>query len=316
MILCVPVHLVLSVCFAAMFDSATALSDCNRFLIHSSLSSNSNWPYSGWSTYVCPPPPPLPPSLPPPSPPGASISGDPHVRGGHGDSFDFKGEHNGIYVLLSTPALSVSARFEHSTFFTPYSKLRVRGSWIKQVFWTVRTRHGQLLYADLSAVLPRFNGSMAKRTTTVDDLTFHFDGRALAVSTPQWFTRAIVQKGKPHPGHLRLAVTVRPLYNVKHAKVAPHGLLGQTYDDDNTPLHGKRDSYAVLDNGTRTEARRRAGGVVTTRARGEGAIEGHAEMYRVHQPYDTEFAFSRFGRNTHSPARNVSLLREPILGRV
>ncbi|KAL1496791.1 hypothetical protein AB1Y20_014379 [Prymnesium parvum] len=263
-----------------------------------------------------PSPPSAPPSLPPPSPPGASISGDPHVRGGHGDSFDFKGEHNGIYVLLSTPALSVSARFEHSSFFTPYSKLLVRGSWMKEVFWTVRTRRGQLLHAHLSAASPSFNGSKARRTTTIDDVAFHFDGQALAVSTPQWSTRAVLQKGKPHPGHLRLAVTIRPLYNVKQSKVAPHGLLGQTYDDDPKPLHGKRDSYAVLDDGTRTDERRSAGGVVTTRARGEGAIEGHAEMYRVRRPYDTEFAFTRFGRTTHLPARNVSLLRPPPIRHV
>ncbi|KAL1500194.1 hypothetical protein AB1Y20_012863 [Prymnesium parvum] len=240
---------------------------------------------------------------------GTSVSTTAATNSGCDNTGAAYGEHNGIYVLLSTPTLSISARFEHSTFFTPYSKLKVRGSWIKQVFWTVRTRHGQLLHADLSATSPSFNGSRARHTKTVDDVTFHFDGRALAVSTPKWFTRAVVQKGKPHPGHLRVAVTVRPLYNVKQGKVAPHGLLGQTYDDDNAPLHGKRDSYAVLDDGTRTEARREAGGVVTTRARGEGAIEGHAEMYRVQQPYDTQFAFTRFGRTTNFPARNVSLLR-------
>jgi len=271
-------------------------------------------PDAGAAYVYAPPQPPSPPAS--PSPPAASISGDPHVRGGHGDSFDFKGEHNGIYVLLSSPALSISARFQHSTFLTPYSKLFVRGSWIKQVFWTMRTRHGQLLHADLRATSPSFNGSTARRNKTVDDVTLHFDGKALAVSTPQWFTRAVVQKGNPHPGHARISVTVQPRYNVKQSKVSPHGLLGQTYDDDNAPLHGKRDSYAVLDDGTRTDERRSPGGVVTTRARGEGAIEGHAEMYRVRRPYDTEFAFTRFGRTTHLPARNVSLLRPPPIRHV
>jgi len=268
-------------------------------------------PDAGAAYVYAPPQPPSPPAS--PSPPAASISGDPHVRGGHGDSFDFKGEHNGIYVLLSTPDLSISARFVHSSFFTPYSKLRVHGSWIKQVFWKVRTRHGQVLHTDLLASSPRFNGSTARITKTVDDVTFHFDERALAVTSPLWFTRATVQKGNPHPGHERISVTVRPLYNLKHSKVAPHGLLGQTYDDDNAPLHGKRDSYAVLDDGTRTNSRRWPGGVVTKRARGEGAIEGHAEMYRVRRPYDTEFAFTRFGRTAHLPARNVSLLRSQFL---
>jgi len=285
------------------------LASCNTSVSTSAATDNDCYSTGAAYVYAIPQPPSA-----PPSPPGASISGDPHVRGGHGDSFDFKGEHNGIYVLLSSPALSISARFQHSTFLTPYSKLFVRGSWIKQVFWTMRTRHGQLLHADLRATSPSFNGSTARRNKTVDDVTLHFDGKALAVSTPQWFTRAVVQKGNPHPGHARISVTVQPRYNVKQSKVSPHGLLGQTYDDDNAPLHGKRDSYAVLDDGTRTSSRRWPGGVVTTRARGEGAIEGHAEMYRVRRPYDTEFAFTRFGRTTPLPARNASLLRSPPEG--
>ena len=87
------------------------------------------------------------------------------------------------------------------------------------------------------------------------------------------------------------------------------GLLGQTYDGDGIPIHGKRDSYAVLDDGRPTKARRGIGGVITTRAQGEGAIEGTAEMYRVRRPFDTNFAFSRFGAVTPWGARNVSQVR-------
>ena len=86
------------------------------------------------------------------------------------------------------------------------------------------------------------------------------------------------------------------------------GLLGQTYDGDGIPIHGKRDSYAVLDDGRSTKARRGIGGVITTRAQGEGAIEGTAEMYRLRRPFDTNFSFSRFGAVKPWGARNVSQL--------
>jgi hypothetical protein len=101
---------------------------------------------------------------------------------------------------------------------------------------------------------------------------------------------------------------VQPLYNVMTDPVAPHGLLGQTYDGDRRPIHGKRDRYDYLDNGKPTAARKGVGGLVTTRANGEGAIEGHAEMYRVDHPFDTGGAFSRFGARSAAP-RNITLMR-------
>ena len=79
------------------------------------------------------------------------------MRGADGDVFDFKGAHGGIYVLLSTQRLSLSARFEHATFKTPYSKLLVHGSWISNVYWTVRTASGKLLTVQFDARLPSFN---------------------------------------------------------------------------------------------------------------------------------------------------------------
>ena len=159
----------------------------------------------------------------------ASIGGDPHVRGAHGDVFDFKGAHGGIYVLLSTQQLSLSARFEHETFMTPHSKLRVHGSWIRQVYWTVRTAGSKLLKLQLDAHWPSFNRSMR----AIDDLRFAFDPPrramrgALTVSTPAWRTRATVTKGAPHWGKLRIDVTVLPLRAKTVHAVAPHGLLGQ-----------------------------------------------------------------------------------------
>ena len=87
------------------------------------------------------------------------------------------------------------------------------------------------------------------------------------------------------------------------------GLLGQTYDGDGVPRHGKRDSYAILDNGHPTSARKGVGGVITTRAQGEGAIEGTAEMYRVQRPFETDFAFSRFGALVPFGVRNMTQIR-------
>ena len=53
------------------------------------------------------------------------------------------------------------------------------------------------------------------------------------------------------------------------------------------------------------------GGTVTTSAKGEGAIEGTAEMYRLQRPFDTAFAFCRFGARSARP-RNVTAMREAL----
>ena len=41
------------------------------------------------------------------------VQADPHFKGGHGDTFDFKGRHQTTYNLLSHQALSVNAYFEN-----------------------------------------------------------------------------------------------------------------------------------------------------------------------------------------------------------
>ena len=88
-------------------------------------------------------------------------------------------------------------------------------------------------------------------------------------------------------------------------RVWPHGILGQTYDTDEGPVHGKRDRYDLLDDKSRVRDRTGAGGNVTTRAQAEGAIEGTAADYRVSRPFDTQFRFSRYGAIAPMPPRAV-----------
>jgi len=57
-----------------------------------------------------------------------------------------------------------------------------------------------------------------------------------------------------------------------------------------------------------TALRRAVGGVVTTKAQAEGAIEGQVKDYRLASPFSSSFAFSRFSM-TRADFRNASLLR-------
>ena len=89
--------------------------------------------------------------------------------------------------------------------------------------------------------------------------------------------------------------------------VAPHGLLGQTFDRDKLEVNGARDDYSRLDDGRRTADRKQRGGDVTTKAKAEGAIEGVAADYKMASEFSTNFRFSRFDLIA-APVRNVSAL--------
>ena len=75
--------------------------------------------------------------------------------------------------------------------------------------------------------------------------------------------------------------------------MAPHGLIGQSYDRDGMAIDGKQDLYAAE--------------VIHTSAMAEGAIEGTASEYKLASKFDTNFAYSRFNAPRAVP-RDVSQL--------
>ena len=173
------------------------------------------------------------------------------MRGAHGDQADFKGKQNGIYAVLSTTQLSLHAQFQHDSFFTPYSKMWISGSWIRSVYWVVQTGARRGIRLAYNASEPHvirislaesaaqgsqsFGGAVDFRgqSKRIDDVLVSRSMQRVTVTTPRWRTTAAVNKGRPHPGILRMAVEIQP--QVRHSDgslldthVWPHGLLGQS----------------------------------------------------------------------------------------
>jgi hypothetical protein len=123
-------------------------------------------------------------------------------------------------------------------------------------------------------------------------LVFSFSNGAWKVEAQN---RALPYK-RSNGNKRRLDVTMYPVGDVDHEPVAPHGLLGQTYDRDDKMVIGALDDYNI------------PGKVIVTRAMGEGAIEGVAKDYEVDGPFNTAFKFSRFRATTPVAPRNVSSL--------
>ena len=97
---------------------------------------------------------------------------------------------------------------------------------------------------------------------------------------------------------LDLGITLR--VPKESLQVAPHGIVGQSFDGDGIGIIGARDPVP------------RAGTNLTTTAMAEGAIEGTWRDYVMASEYDTAFKFSRFGATFAAPRDTTALTGERV----
>ena len=185
--------------------------------------------------------------------------------------------------------------------------MHVNGSFIQNAFWVLRLPHtGRILRVGFLGYNPHHatvqseetepyqvseNGAAAEE----EGITLSFSGRKrFQVETSQWRMTAESTIAHPHANIMRMNIRVTSLYRVCSGRVAPHGILGQTFDCDGMAVHGEQDSYNTLDSGKATRHRRGVGGVVTTKAQGEGALEGKESDYLLNERFGISFAFSVF----------------------
>jgi hypothetical protein len=221
--------------------------------------------------------------------------------------FDFRGRNHTWYNFLSTQNSSVSLLFYLDEYW--WRKKRVFGSWMKAIAVTAAatkdiTLHF-LYHVDSPSSITGDKELHAGQVLEVEginvglsnDLVFSFTNgawKALAENRALPYQRL-------NPNKRRLDVTMYPVGDVDDEPVAPHGLIGQTYDRDDKMVIGALDDYNI------------PGKVIVTRAMGEGAIEGVAEDYEVNGPFVTAFKFSRFQATTHVAPRNTSSLSGLVL---
>jgi len=245
-------------------------------------------------TFFSPPPPASP-------QPSASIAGDPHMRGAHGETADFRGEHNAHFNLLSSRNFSLNALFQVIRYRATYSKRIINGSFVRAAFWTIRNIEDRTIHVEFRSTVAtvrlgrrQFWVKHGAPPFVAGDVRVSVTGRrTVTVSNRRWRSSATSSWSYPHAYVLRLRVVIRPLYDTSMDPVAPHGILGQTYDRDLRPINGRRDNY------------RNFASQFTTAAQAEGALEGTAADYRVASAFATPWRFSRFDALAAAP-RNIS----------
>jgi len=258
------------------------------------------------------------------------MTGDPHFTGAHGDLFSFRGGNNTIYAMHSSRHLQVNARFVPETFVmggscdTCHRKL-VHGSFVKSVYVLARSTskldlrieyhadepsHVKLTVSaehtkvemPIEVIVSKYRPDEA-RPRVVDELTVvlsrkHQREAGIKVSNDEFIVEAASRflgwaEQNRHKKRLDIGISSRK--KSASLNVAPHGLVGQSFDADDVAVDGAVDDYS--------------GSIVVTQAMGEGAIEGTAEDYEIDStnPFSTDFKFTRFHAVQASP-RDVSAL--------
>jgi hypothetical protein len=211
-----------------------------------------------------------------------------------------------------------------------YGRQLIHGSFITGIFIVVRSRRtgssGTLVRVAVLAEQTRSfrvaNDTLATyyNATEVDFgdvLIEQIAGRRVRVRGAGWegvFTHGYVRKpiinghivsDSIDHSHWQLNTKLRTLDNDKDlvatfgrstlGHIAPHGLIGQSFDGSSIAVNGKVDKYGF-------------GLEMFTSAQAEGAIEGIHTDYLVRGPFSTNFKYSRFDAQSYVAPRNVSLL--------
>lgn len=231
---------------------------------------------------------------------------------------DFRGRNNTLYAILSVPRLSFALRTRDATFIKPgYMPNLVHGSFFNEAYWKVKTVAGKELVVNTSASNIGFDvvdtdGTLVASRPRVwtelyrDDLRILYKQATLVLRAAGWetnVTRRPVYNRISGP-EWRFDLVVRPLngtaFAVRHGNasgvVAPHGLLGQTWDGDDVGIDGAQDDYE------------HSGVEVWTKSMAEGGIEGDAKEYELASKFSHEFKFARYDATAYTPPRATARL--------
>jgi hypothetical protein len=242
----------------------------------------------------------------------AKIRADPHITVIGGGKFDFRGEDMKIFALWAAAGFQVNAMTKSCLFKTK------KGHVIDGTFFTrAYLKLGSKVHAEVRAEQPGSfrvyasddaEGTYANRTlakadasyivvTPKKELVASVDGVEVRVGWKQVYMPLDVNEkpvAKGHPSRWYLDTSFKVL-NATMPAVAPHGLIGQSFDGSPYTVHGKRDRHGHSH-------------YFKTAAQGEGAIEGAHTDYIVPAPFATSFKFARFGVKGRVAPRDVKRL--------
>jgi hypothetical protein len=240
---------------------------------------------------------------------GLSQQSDPRFRFAHGGVADFRGRDNTTFNILSVPNLSLNMKTRDVTTLLPRPSL-VNGSFFTEAYVTIEAP--TTMYIQMLAHEPGFrmcdaearliNGSYMNTWTDFNAHGIRVLSKleSVLVRAHGWemnITKVRIEypikKQRKYRLELKLALIDDPeygTYDVSH--VAPHGLLGQSFDANEAAIDGEVTNYDAVK--------------VDVKEQAAGAIEGSFVDYIVSRPFDTSFKYSRYSTTQCTPARDLS----------
>ena len=232
----------------------------------------------------------------------AKISADPHLEFAHGGKADFRGHHKRIYNILSAYKCSVNVMFENTLFMLRETK--VSGTFVTNTYLiTNYDKELKISYNAFRVVSSGFAEMWCEqkyyqitmqKNLICGVVRVRMKYSSLHVDTPEWnvsvYPKPIYNKiaGPSKRLDIMIANNV-PQMNMRHM---PHGLLGQSFDNDDIAVFGLMETFSGLNYNTSFMA--------------DGAIEGSANDYMVANAFSHNFTYSRFENN--GPKRNLNEL--------
>jgi hypothetical protein len=238
---------------------------------------------------------------------GGGSSGDPHLRLAQGGEADLRGLDGAIYNFLSSQNVSLNVMTEFATFML--NKVTVHGSFLTEAHFVMMSGAGRLFnvtyktselnengwgwkMVNATCGKERFSFGGRGSSAACDNLRVYVDWSTVHVEADEW---RIALRGMPVPKrisgpHHRIDLDITQKVRDHEFAVVPHGIIGQSFDNNPVPRVGKKDTYPPLDEVAE----------FTTKAMAEGAIEGTADEYKVAYPFQTAYKYSRFGLPTEA----------------
>jgi hypothetical protein len=229
----------------------------------------------------------------------SGANGDPHFLGFHGDTFDVKGAPDQVYNLLSHKMFAVNVKFVAGTTqrLVEGELVPEAGTFMSEAGVVIddeqNTKHIRVLIEKVenaagkteAVVRVMYNGvAVTEKDKKVGQVQIQLKRKTAFISTPTWdvaFNAHMSPLGQPMINLRYIKAKVDPL----SMQVAPHGLLGQTWDADEIAVNGAKGAEA----------------------QGEGAIEGTIDDYKVSGLFAVDFAYNRF-HVIKAAARNIDAL--------
>jgi len=242
--------------------------------------------------------------------------------------------------MLHHSGLAVNVLFEACAFFLSDLTLKVRGTFVTDIFVKAVTESGRIVRIEFTPNMPPtplvhgLEGGTRRvlpgePPLVVEDLSVavavaeaevhpnlprllqNDNTEILRVRTAGWAIEATarpIQRSATR-GKKQVDLSFAPLRdplapNPKTGKVvAPHGLVGQSFDGDDIAVDGKKDRYREL---WWRQSSFKAN-EITTEAQAEGAIEGSGGDYKVGDFFGTDFKYRRFDALEAAP-RSIAAL--------